>query len=175
MCRAVWRWLCVYSWCEINLFSVEPLGRRRDPRHLYSVFRELSLHGQHFPGIHVRVVGRAECLLQLFQLLGSEDSPAGKPRTHMGTCPQEAARPPPEQAWACRLHCAHPKGHPGVPGYHIGTISLWKVQKFGSNKTEFFSTFFLINKFHQLILTRPSLKAHTIVSLKCFRDCPAAS
>lgn len=62
-----------------------------------------------------------------------------------------------------------------ITGYHIGMISLWRVQKFGSNKTEFFSTFFLVSEFHQLILTRPSLKAHKIVSFKCFKDCPAAS
>lgn len=57
-------------------------GEERGPLHLYSVFGEFSLHGQHFPGIHIRVVGLTEGLLQLFQLVGGENGPAGR---HMGT------------------------------------------------------------------------------------------
>ena len=58
------------------------LWEERGPLHLYSVFWEFSLHSQHFPGIHIRVVGLTEGLLQLFQLVGSENSPAER---HMGT------------------------------------------------------------------------------------------
>lgn len=44
--------------------------------HLDSVLRQLRLHGQHLPGVHVRVVGFMEGLLQLLQLVGREHRPA---------------------------------------------------------------------------------------------------
>lgn len=46
--------------------------------HLYSVLRQLRLHGQHLSGINVRVVGLVEGFLQLLQLVGREHRPAHK-------------------------------------------------------------------------------------------------
>lgn len=51
--------------------------------YLYPVFRELCLHGQHLSGVHVRVVGLVEGLLQLLQLVGREHRPEDRQTTRM--------------------------------------------------------------------------------------------
>jgi hypothetical protein len=43
--------------------------------YLYPVLRELCLHGQHLPGVNIRVVGFIEGLLQLLQLVRGEYGP----------------------------------------------------------------------------------------------------
>lgn len=146
-----------------------------DSRHLYSVFRELSFHGQHFPGIHIRVVGLTEGLLQLFQLVGSENSPVGRPKAHIWVHVRRRwpGFPDVEDPVPAFLHPKRP--HHGNWISHLWIFSLWKVQKFDSNKTEFFNIVFLLDDFYQLILRRSILKVHKIVSLKCYKDYPTAS
>lgn len=65
-----------------------------------------------------------------------------------------------------------PKGHLIITEY---PTSEWLTfGKFGSKK-EFFSIFSPPRCIHQLILRRPILKTHKIVSFKCCKDCPEAS
>ena len=44
--------------------------------YLYSVFRQVYLEGEQFPGVQVRVVCVLEGLFQLLQLVAREDRPA---------------------------------------------------------------------------------------------------
>ena len=68
--------------CSLGVFGKE----KGDARYLNSVFREFSFYSQHFPSIHIRIVGLTECLLQLFQLVSRENCPVGSPKICVWAC-----------------------------------------------------------------------------------------
>lgn len=145
-----------------------------DSRHLYSGFRELSFHGQHFPGIHIRVVGLTEGLLQLFQLVGSENSPVGRPKAHIWVHVRRRwpGFPDVGDPVPAFLHPKRP--HHGNWISHLEFLASGKsrslIQTKQNSLTGFSSWMNSIN-----ILRRSILKVHKIVSLKCWKDYPTAS
>ena len=52
---------------------------------------------------------------------------------------------------------------------HLQMSSLWEVHSLVQAKQSSLGLFFLLNKLHQLILRRTTLRAHKIVSSKCSR------
>lgn len=138
--------------CENSMVS-GCLWEERGPLHLYSVFWVQSSQPA-FPGHTHQGSEPHWSLFQLFQLVGSENSPA---KRHMGTWPEGGVarlpslqRTPGLLPTSAHLILGLPRWGAQMSWAPISKMSsLWGSPQFGSSKTGSLGLFFLLNKLHQ--------------------------